>query len=292
MMTNTHRKLDSNPSQISLLGTSKSNTKKLGDGCYHVFLDLGANVGVHGRFLFEPEKYPDATVAHGVFDGQFGPPGQRDNRDFCVFAFEPNPAHKERHKELEASYAKMGWKYFPQPYAVSDLEGELTFYHQDNGKDNEWGFAAMPSGFKGRENTKEVIPTIRIARWLRENIEGRKIPIPHSTVKPPTVVMKFDVEGVEYSMMPDLMFSGVLCDTVDYAFGENHFASKYLVEFPPNPETGKGGMNPNIHVGEEADRYWKDLLYAFGSLRNDDCKTTVVRLDDETYHMDGMPLPA
>ena len=35
-----------------------SETKRLGDGCYHVFLDVGSNRGVHGRFFYEPELYP------------------------------------------------------------------------------------------------------------------------------------------------------------------------------------------------------------------------------------------
>ena len=60
---------------------------KLGDGCYHIFLDVGANIGVHGRFLYEPELYPKAVTARSIFDAEFGK--DRDNRDFCVFAFEP-----------------------------------------------------------------------------------------------------------------------------------------------------------------------------------------------------------
>ena len=44
-----------------------SMAKKLGDGCYHVFLDVGANLGVHGHFLFELEKYPEATLAEEIY---------------------------------------------------------------------------------------------------------------------------------------------------------------------------------------------------------------------------------
>jgi len=31
---------------------------KLGDGCYHIFLDVGSNIGIHARFLYEPDRYP------------------------------------------------------------------------------------------------------------------------------------------------------------------------------------------------------------------------------------------
>ena len=40
-------------------------------GCTNVFLDLGANIGVSSRFLFEPHKYPDATFLK-VLDMAFG----------------------------------------------------------------------------------------------------------------------------------------------------------------------------------------------------------------------------
>jgi len=80
---------------------SSTAAAKMADGCYHVLLDVGANIGMHARFLFEPLKYPNATVAHEIFERQFGPSDSRDNRDICVFAFEPNPAHIDRHLQLQ-----------------------------------------------------------------------------------------------------------------------------------------------------------------------------------------------
>ena len=59
---------------------------KLGDGCYHVFLDVGSNIGIHGRFLFEPQKYPDSTSSVATFDREFGSP--RDNR--CIVSLHSN----------------------------------------------------------------------------------------------------------------------------------------------------------------------------------------------------------
>ena len=40
---------------------------KLGDGCYHVFLDIGSNIGIHGRFLYEPDRYPDSSSSVAKF---------------------------------------------------------------------------------------------------------------------------------------------------------------------------------------------------------------------------------
>lgn len=57
----------------------------LGDGCYHVLLDVGSNIGMHGRFLFEPDKFPLSKLSVPTLNKEFGT--ERDNRDFCVFAF-------------------------------------------------------------------------------------------------------------------------------------------------------------------------------------------------------------
>jgi len=97
------------------------NTKRDADGCYHVFIDVGANIGVHGRFLLEPEKYPEATVAHSVFNNMFGKPETRDNRDFCVFEIEANPRQRKKIQPKADAYAKMGWR-----YEFMNVAGKIT----------------------------------------------------------------------------------------------------------------------------------------------------------------------
>ena len=52
----------------------------LGDGCYHVFIDVGSNIGMHARFLFEPDKFPRSKTSVAALQQQFGL--LRDNRDF------------------------------------------------------------------------------------------------------------------------------------------------------------------------------------------------------------------
>ena len=93
---------------------------------------------MHGRFLFEPEKYPRAE-SRAVFDKHFGI--KRDNLDICVFAFEPNPTHRARQLELQEVYGKLGWRYHFENVALSDYDGNMTFYHQGDEKNNEWGFS-------------------------------------------------------------------------------------------------------------------------------------------------------
>ena len=103
-----------------IIGTTSMHTRpnKLADGCYHVFLDVGSNIGMHARFLLEPSLYPKAWIARKFFVAHFGPEVLRDNRDFCIFGFEPNPVHKKQHEEMRDHYCMFtlngGGNVFPQ----------------------------------------------------------------------------------------------------------------------------------------------------------------------------------
>lgn len=98
-----------------------------GNGCRYVFLDIGANIGVHTRFLFEPTSYPNNKY-RSVFDDSF--PRKRFNRtDVCAFGFEANPAHKTRLQRLQHHYAAMGWRAIFFHEAVAAEEGMITFWH-------------------------------------------------------------------------------------------------------------------------------------------------------------------
>lgn len=266
-----------------MLATSPSN-KKLADGCYHVFLDVGANVGVHGRFLFEPEQYNETRVAGDIFNEEFG--RQRDNRDFCVFAFEPNPAHKKRLEQVETAYKAMGWRYEFIPAGISDQEGNMTFYHLHDERFNEWGFTTVrkvhPLGFAGIE---EQVTVIRLASWLQEQVHERVIP---TTVygeygdSGPKVVMKFDVEGLEFVVLPDLLVSGALCNTVDFVFGEFHYQDFfYPLKFPEH--------NMILRDADEARQFANGAVKMMETSKA--CKTRYDGRDDESYLKDGMPLP-
>lgn len=116
---------------------------RLGDGCYHVFIDVGANIGVHGRFLYEPEKYPESWSAVQLFEQEYGT--NRTNEDYCVFAIEANPSHWPRLETVAAAYRQYehGWSYTVIPAGASDQNGTMTFYKQgghDDRVNNEWGF--------------------------------------------------------------------------------------------------------------------------------------------------------
>ena len=56
--------------------TTSEGTGNMLDGCYHVYLDMGTNLGVQIRKLYQPHLFPNATVLP-VFDKYFGPIAER-----------------------------------------------------------------------------------------------------------------------------------------------------------------------------------------------------------------------
>ena len=257
--------------------SSASRRRSRADGCYHVFIDVGANIGVHTRFLFEPSKYPESKSAVAHFENVFG--AERDNRDICSFAFEPNPAHKARHLELQSVYKKMEWRYHPIFAGVSDVRGNMTFYHMHDGSSMEFGFNSLRTwNQRGMQGEAEVVPIIRLAEFLDE-IRDRRIPRSFGKYDKPKVVMKMDAEGMEYIILPDLVTSGALCSTVDFCFGEFHPQEFYL---PQNHRQTHGGLYlANATEGKE---FGLSLVRAMTSSRH--CKTPYSMADDESYLKD------
>ena len=95
---------------FSLLLVSRAASAKVAsplDGCYHVFVDVGANIGIHSRFLFEPTVFPNSSFRR-VFDTYFG--ADRDPSSICALSFEPNPAHRAHHIRQQKLYAHRGWR--------------------------------------------------------------------------------------------------------------------------------------------------------------------------------------
>jgi len=267
---------------------------RLGDDCLLVYLDVGSNIGVHNRFLLEPELYPDAKDAVRLFNSAFGPPSLRDNQDICAFGFEPNPAHKKRHLQLEEVYKKMGWRYHYIPAGVSDRVGNMTFFHKSDGNNEEWGFSMVRLTPNDRA---EVVPIIHLTEWLQHHIVERKLPTTiHGNYSDPgtrergKVVMKMDAEGAEYAVLPNLLFSGVFCQSLDIVFGEAHPRVAHLF----NRDSDQPDRQGELKIGDRHDaRQWFNTLAerVLKSMNPADCRGRWLYLDDESYLHDGQPFP-
>eukprot|EP00529_Nitzschia_sp_RCC80_P024038 CAMPEP_0113471506 /NCGR_PEP_ID=MMETSP0014_2-20120614/17011_1 /TAXON_ID=2857 /ORGANISM="Nitzschia sp." /LENGTH=454 /DNA_ID=CAMNT_0000364139 /DNA_START=168 /DNA_END=1532 /DNA_ORIENTATION=+ /assembly_acc=CAM_ASM_000159 len=330
---------------------------KLADGCYHVFLDVGSNIGNHVRFLYEPQLYPNAKVAKRFFDDAFffggGVGGsssssssassssssssnrnrntnrntnRNNNRNICVFSFEPNPDHNERHRQLQQAYQRKGWRYHPINAGVGHQYGNITFYHTGD----DLGFTSKQSSCRKRCDPVTV-PVIKLSDWIKHEIEGRTIPeydhsqgdgdgddddgkdeasasspvtIPPPPPPPPRVVMKMDIEMMEYEVFPDLMLSGVLCRNIDSMIGEFHMDNSiaYLWREGMDFANNNNNNNDSTDQGQDKDNVWnlsrdkarqisEEWLRMVG--HNPDCQHVKISMkDDESYRNDGQPLPS
>ena len=182
------------------------------DGCRSgIFLDVGSNIGMHARFLFEPQYYPHSTFTQ-IFDEHFGSAGNRS--DVCAVAFEPNPRQQPRFERLAAAYATHGWRVIHSPHGVSDAPGVMAFYHND-GPDNaheEWQFSSQPLA---NATSRVDVRTLDLARFLR--LLAQRVPS-----RPGALVIKMDIEASEYAVLPRLVSSGTLCNHVDFITVEFH----------------------------------------------------------------------
>jgi hypothetical protein len=56
------------------------------DGCYHIYLDVGSNIGIQVRKLLEPKLYPDSPI-FPLFDKYFGPLDENRANLVCAVGF-------------------------------------------------------------------------------------------------------------------------------------------------------------------------------------------------------------
>jgi len=263
---------------------------KLADGCYHVFIDAGANIGMHTRFLLEPSLYPKAWIARKFFVAHFGPEVLRDNRDFCIFAFEPNPIHVARHEEMRSAYSAMGWRYHFFPAGVGDKnDGKLTFY--DIG--DELGFTTiLKRSCIENKCPQHQVPVYRLSDWIEREVHGRKISSQgyggKGYVSGPRVVMKMDIEMGEWLVIPDLITSGALCH-IDAIMGEFHLKAQWYLYPVTFPNPGGNGRDWTLHNYTEAAAFMNQMLGMIE--RNYHCNTKLEMRDDESHTNDGMAWP-
>lgn len=169
---------------------------KLADGCRHVYLDFGSNLGVQVRKLFEGNRYPGAKyVEH--FDRLFGPLYERQKPGHvCAFGVEANPQHNRRLKHIEGCYNKFGWRtVFLAPRFVSNVDDTAVRFYVDNDDDTTENLGATMYRnkiWKYRDDRAVDVKTMDAGSFIMNEIVGRTIPNGYGE---PSVFMKLDVEG-------------------------------------------------------------------------------------------------
>ena len=275
--------------EVNIVEEDKTNFL---DGCYHVYLDVGSNIGVQVRKLFEPEKYADASV-HSIFNKYFGSIEERrkayaenNGKIVCAVGFEPNSHHTKYLKEVESSYNKCGWnvKFFTQS-AVSDHNGMTQFYSDDDVNNLEWGGGILAPDVNNiaiePKRHNHNVTLIRLSEFLQTVVATRQLPkaprdigTKNTVYGQPKVVMKMDIEGSEVDVIPDLIFTGGL-----------QFVNSIMVEWHERLEK----LPERIKSQKILKEVIENLSEYSRTMNTFDFN--LVNIDDETYYTSRFDLP-
>jgi len=231
--------------------------------CTHAYLDVGSNIGVQIRKLFEPQKYANAPVVQ-VFQQIFGP---APHCNVCAIGIEPNVRHADRLLELERRLTNAHAHVAILRVGAATTDGEARFV-VPNFFDAKEDWAAripvrsghLPIGFV--DTRVQTLDLAALIRRVRAAITGQ-------------LVMKLDVEGQEQLILPHLVATSALC-LVDFALIEWHQSMQWHKEFYDRSAQGLFSDS--------------DLQQALRKTCAS-CPVQVVTLDDETYLHDGMSWP-
>ena len=216
--------------------------------CKRVYFDLGSNVGVQIRKLYQPLHFRGAKVLP-IFSKYFG----HERKDICAFGFEPNSIHSATLENLEERYTAAGYPVvmFTRT-AISNSSGIMKFYREPlpDPKKHEYG----SSLFKSQDNMiEETAYVADFAQLLRDTF------LKHPDAER-RIVAKMDIEGAEYDVLPSLLADNLIC-LFDVVMMEYHPGKGFSREFP--------------------------LAYKNKLQRMAGCATVMVQLDDETYNEGG-----
>ena len=224
-----------------------------GPACACVFLDVGSNVGVHVRKLYEPGRYNRSPYT-GIFEKVFGQNGCGNRDAVCSVAFEANPAHHLRQQMLVRHNQQRSRNAWAVNAAVGPPTGWLTFQSGyasgETIADHEaWGFGLNTKNGSGPHAEVYAISLSQfVLRYLH---------------RPQLVLMKMDIEGGEYAVLDDMVESGAV-----------KFIDTMTAEFH------RGAMSPQDYGDQK--RTWKAKLAAHGC--------TLEMIDDESDLHDPVPL--
>ena len=238
--------------------------------CHHLYVDMGTNVGVQIRKLYEPMHYPGAKILP-VFEDYFG---NNTRKSVCAIGFEANDVHNSRLIELQTSYQNAGYPcvIFTET-AVSVRHGNLTFFH-DNGAtpaQHEWGASAL--AWHPNHPMNQTVLGIDIDAFFHEVHHAWSHSTSYSS-EHSRVVAKLDIEGSEYEVVPHMLSHGSLC-----------FIDAITIEWHDH-------MWPASFEYRKPQDLIAMLKWATGTSKT--CKFTPLNMDDETYGTgsDEVPLPS
>ncbi|CAO3569220.1 unnamed protein product [Mortierella alpina] len=226
-----HRGVSPPSHDLSASSSQQSPSKRR-----YIFVDLGANRADSLEVFL---KNPNAK-----FDYDFPRPSWATHEEAEIFLFEANPVFNGHLVKAKEACDERGIKVTIFPSTVVDVKDTIRTFFMDtvNTAHDYWGssiYASHPdavrSGAKGTDLTG-----INIATWLLRNTLPRDF-----------VVVKMDIEGAEYEVIPHMADMGAWV-VIDHLLVEWHGA-------------GVGGGTPEeIQLREDRAAAAKDKLIKEG----------------------------
>jgi len=262
--------------------------------CRHVYLDVGTNVGVQLRKLFEPHKYPKAATTLGVYRRFFGATAE-ERCGVCAIGVEPNPHHRRKLGYLQQSYraAGAGVLIFHVAASASDGVVNLALGHADKKDPWEDLGASASEAWKGLSrdgNPKALTVPVRaidLSRLIHLLHQHLRV---HRNQHDANIVMKLDVEGLEFAVLPDLVRSQALClvDAMRIEWHKRFWDQKVAAAVA----RARNLTNPREVGGRAMVAMTEAIRAQIRSLfPSRDCRAELLEADDETYMHDRKPWP-
>lgn len=229
--------------------------------CRHLYLDIGSNIGVQVRKLFQSTLYPNAPVLK-LFDNYFGPVARR-RQEVCAIGVEGNPHRTENLTRLQNCYTRIGWRtLFLTETLFGTENGTRAFYSDLDNAHVEWGSSIFDHRQTGKPFTVKEIDANAFLNNYAKPVSARG----------GVVVAKMDIEGSEFSVLPHLLKHAALCQSV---------IRTMFIEWHVR------------HVPSLMRQPSADFQKALSThLRAQHCNATnTIYFDDETFLFDPNPLP-
>ena len=245
------------------LATVPTDGPPLFQGCSAVYLDFGLNLGLNLERLYEPERFTRRAGSIPKFEPThsmhriFGNTSE-ERAGVCAAGFEPNQVHAPRLRALKRRLAVGGRRVHIFGAAITaDASMPNMTYWTDmaahNRQNGETGNSLLRWAGSMDPAHSVAVPTVHFEWFLRRHLEGARAA---------RVVVKMDVEGSEYSVLPPAIRSGALCHSVDLLLLEKHDRFFKASWRGHNPAFGTDMSGPHaldaalsdIRTGRTADR--------------------------------------
>jgi hypothetical protein len=234
----------------------RTSDPALADDCFHVYLDLGTNIGVQIHKLYHPKAFPGSPVRN-VYNRYFGAEPEHRNR-VCSFGWEPNPRWAPMHRSIERHYRDKGTNVTIYSAGAGVEDGWAQFVSDGDLEYKEWGGSVQPFEEKGDGGEGPAaaaaarppgsVRIMNVVQWVIDNVAHRRIPPANVGDRAPAVVMKLDIEGSDEAVLDGLFKSGALCG-IDFVYTEYHIKDE--VVWDTNAKLSQAGCDSRILIMDD-----------------------------------------